>query len=418
MAAHDRQGSGSLGGGGLPGEFGQAVGTEARDTHMLPGRRLLLWGAGGLLWPALAQAAAVTQASLTQAGHHTRLTLALDGALPWQLSAQAAPPALLLDLPRNAWHGAASLPGAGCVTALRVAASRHGTRLTLLLTGPVATPRISQHDRALVLELRPGGGPAFARMAAAGRLAASSARPAARQTASLPLVVLDPGHGGRDPGAIGAHGTHEKRITLAVAHELKRQLEAGGHCRVSLTRSRDVFIPLADRVEVARRQQAALFLSLHADSAPAESAHAARGASVYTLGETATDPLAAALARRENLADRAGGLRLPSVPPEVLSILFSLMRQETRAGSERLARLVVGALDGEVAMLPHSHRRAGFVVLKAPDVPAALVELGFLSHPQDEAALGKPAHRARLAAALVQAVHGYLARQQVALGPS
>ena len=129
-------------------------------------------------------------------------------------------------------------------------------------------------------------------------------------------------------------------------------------------------------MEIARRRDAALFLSLHADSAPG-----ARGASVYTLSETASDSLAAGLARRENQADRAGGLRLPSVSPDVGRILLSLIRQETRAGSEKMARLVVGALDGQVALLPHTHRRAGFVVLKAPDVPAALVEMGFLSHP-------------------------------------
>ncbi len=374
---------------------------------------MLLLGAAGLLASGAARAAGVSRATLTQEGHRTRLALGLEGNVPWELAAQAEPPALLLDLPRGAWRGATALAGAGCVTSLRVSNTRHGTRLTLLLTGPIATPRVQSRDNLLMLDLRPGGGPAFARMAAAGRLA-HSPEPARRQTASLPLVILDPGHGGRDPGAIGAHGTHEKRITLAVAHELKRQLEAAGLCRVGLTRSRDVFIPLAQRVEVARRHQAALFLSIHADSAPPESARLARGASVYTLGETASDALAAALAKQENLADKAGGLRLPSVPPEVLSILFSLMRQETRAGSERLARLVVAALDDETAMLPHSHRRAGFVVLKAPDVPAALVELGFLSHPQDEEALGKPAHRARLAAALVQAVHGYLARQQQA----
>ncbi len=377
---------------------------------------MLLLGATGLLAPGLAQAAGVSRAALTQEGHHTRLVLTLDGNVRWELSAQAEPPALLLDLPRGAWRGATTLAGAGCVSAVRVGTTRTGSRLTLLLTGPIATPRVQSRDNLLMLEMRPGGGPAFARMAATGKLA-SAAEPARRPTASLPLVMLDPGHGGRDPGAIGAHGTHEKRITLAVAHELKRQLEAAGQCRVALTRSRDVFIPLAQRVEAARKHQAALFLSIHADSAPPESARLARGASVYTLGETASDALAAALARQENLADKAGGLRLPSVPPEVLSILFSLMRQETRAGSERLARLVVAALDDETAMLPHSHRRAGFVVLKAPDVPAALVELGFLSHPLDEEALGKPAHRARLAAALVQAVHGYLARQQqVALG--
>ncbi len=390
------------------------MGTGDRDHRPESLRRQVLLGAAGLLAPGAARAAGVSRATLTQDGHRTRLLLALEGAPRWELSAQAEPPALLLDLPRGTWHGATRLPGAGCITSLHVSNTRQGTRLTLLLTGPIATPRVQQRDNTLTLELRPGGGPAFARMAAAGRLA-NAAEPARRHTASLPLVILDPGHGGRDPGAIGTSGTHEKRITLAVAHELKRQLEAAGQCRVGLTRSRDVFIPLADRVEVARRHQAALFLSIHADSAPPETARLAHGASVYTLGETATDALAAALAKQENLADKAGGLRLPSVPPEVLSILFSLMRQETRAGSERLARLVVAALDDETAMLPHSHRRAGFVVLKAPDVPAALVELGFLSNPQDEEALGKPGHRARLAAALAQAVHGYLAQQQQAV---
>jgi N-acetylmuramoyl-L-alanine amidase len=217
-------------------------------------------------------------------------------------------------------------------------------------------------------------------------------------------VVLDPGHGGRDPGAVGRAGTLEKRITLAAALELKRQLDRAGRCRVVLTRGNDAFLPLGARIEVARRRQAALFLSLHADSAPG-----ARGASVYTLAETASDALAAGLARRENLADQAGGLRLPSVPPEVQRILLSLMRRETRAGSERLARLAVANLEEEVPLLPNAHRRAGFVVLKAPDVPAALVEMGFLSHPADEAALNRPAHRARIAAALTEAVHDFLA---------
>jgi N-acetylmuramoyl-L-alanine amidase len=136
---------------------------------------------------------------------------------------------------------------------------------------------------------------------------------------------------------------------------------------------------------------------------------------VYTLSETASDSLSAALARRENQADRAGGLRLPSVSPEVGRILASLIRHETKAGSERVARLVVSALTGEVRLLPNTHRRAGFVVLKAPDVPAALIEMGFLSHPQDEAALNRAAHRAKVAKALAEAVHGFLATQGPAL---
>jgi len=232
------------------------------------------------------------------------------------------------------------------------------------------------------------------------------AAPARKAPAARPLVVLDPGHGGRDPGAIGGAGTQEKRLVLAVALELQRRLERNGKCRVLLTRKRDVFVPLKARIGLASDRQAALFVSLHADSAPA----AARGASVYTLAETASDALAAGLARQENAADRMGGLRLPSVSPEVQRILLSLMRAETRQGSERLARLAVDSLSGEVPLLPNTHRRAGFVVLKAPDVPAALVELGFLSHPVDEAALAKPQHRAKLAAALAEAVENWLAR--------
>jgi N-acetylmuramoyl-L-alanine amidase len=238
----------------------------------------------------------------------------------------------------------------------------------------------------------------------AGRIRRRAA-PAA-PSRSLPLVVLDPGHGGRDPGAIGRAGTLEKRITLVAALELKRQLEASGRCRVALTRSRDVFVPLDRRVDLARRREAALFLSLHADSAPG-----ARGASVYTLAQSASDPLSAALARRENLADRAGGLRLPSVPPEVQRILLSLMRRETMAGSVRLARLAVDELGEEVPLLTNAHRHAGFVVLKSPEVPSVLVEMGFLSHPTDEAALRRPGHRRKVAEALARAVQGWLAHQ-------
>ncbi|WP_376087382.1 N-acetylmuramoyl-L-alanine amidase [Roseomonas sp. CCTCC AB2023176] len=252
---------------------------------------------------------------------------------------------------------------------------------------------------------------AFGGLAAPAYAQTSSRRPGARAPDTRPTVVLDPGHGGRDPGAIGVRGTHEKRIVLATALDLKRRLEATGTCRVGLTRSRDVFIPLSERVAIARRQNAALFVSLHADSAPG-----ARGASVYTLSETASDSLSAALARRENAADAAGGLRLPPVPPEVQRILISMVRQETRQGATRLANLTVGALRPRVPLLPNTHRHAAFAVLKAPDVPSVLVEMGFLSSPEDEAALLRAEHRATLATALAAAVGDYVARPGVGIG--
>ena len=223
--------------------------------------------------------------------------------------------------------------------------------------------------------------------------------------------MLDPGHGGKDPGAIGVSGTYEKHVSLAAALELRRQLEAGGHYRVALTRGRDAFVPLDDRVAKAQAQGAALFVSMHAD---ALSDHSVRGASVYTLASTASDPQSAALAQRENSADQFGGAGLHTASPEVSRILASLIRQETRIGSGRLARSLVGNLDRDLPMLPNPERHAGFVVLKAADIPSVLVEMGFMSNPSDEAALRQPQHRARVATAMKRAVDAYFAAARMA----
>jgi N-acetylmuramoyl-L-alanine amidase len=219
-----------------------------------------------------------------------------------------------------------------------------------------------------------------------------------------PLVMLDPGHGGKDPGAIGVSGTYEKLVALATAQELKRQLEATGHYRVAMTRARDVFVPLDDRVAHAQAQGAQLFVSMHAD---ALSDHSVRGASVYTLASGASDAQTAQLAQRENSADRFAGPGGRDTPPEVARILASLVRQETRVDSVRLARGLVGSLDQDLPMLPNPDRHAGFVVLKAADIPSVLVEMGFMSNPVDEAALRQPDHRAKVATAMKRAVEAY-----------
>lgn len=249
--------------------------------------------------------------------------------------------------------------------------------------------------RALFAAL--GGGASVA-------IARPPARSPGRLIAPLPLVMLDPGHGGKDPGAIGVSGTYEKHVAFAAAQELKRQLEAGGRCRVALTRVRDVFVPLPGRVAMARDHGAALFVSMHAD---AVADHSVRGASVYTLADTASDPQTAALAVRENSVDRLGPA-LGGVPPDVAHILASLMRKETREGSARAARRVVGALQPEVGLLGNPSRHAQFAVLKAFDVPSVLVEMGFMSNQLDEAALRRAEHRMRIAAALSRAVEAYL----------
>jgi N-acetylmuramoyl-L-alanine amidase len=226
--------------------------------------------------------------------------------------------------------------------------------------------------------------------------------------APKPLVMLDPGHGGKDPGAIGVSGTYEKHVSLASALELKHLLEAGGRYRVALTRARDVFVPLDDRVAKAQAQGAALFVSMHAD---ALSDHSVRGASIYTLANTASDAQTAALAQRENSADRYGGPAL-NASPEVARILASLVRRETRAGSVHLARDLVGSLDQQVPMLPNPERHAGFVVLKAADIPSVLVEMGFMSNPRDEAELRRADHRKLVAAAMKRAVDAFFAARQ------
>ncbi|MDQ1080168.1 N-acetylmuramoyl-L-alanine amidase [Pseudoroseomonas cervicalis] len=398
---------------GHPAEPGAEGRPDDPGQHPAPSRRHLLLGGLGLLGFALPAAAeaAITAARLDRHEGGARLSLEADSATRWRLSATTRPARLVLALPGSAWRGPARLAGVGPVRAARWDAPNR--RLLIDLAGPVSVRRAAVEGGRLLVEIGPGTQPGFARLARGaigeGRFG-SGAATAAAPARNLPLIVLDPGHGGKDPGTIGVAGTYEKRITLAAALELKRQLEAGGRCRVALTRSRDVFIPLDGRVDFARRREAALFISLHADSAPG-----ARGASVYTLGDRASDALAGRLAQSQNRADAAGGLRIPDVSPEVQRILFSLVRQETRVGSARMARFVVDSLDRNVTLLPNTHRQASFAVLKAPDVPSVLVEMGFLSDRRDEAALNRPAHRTLIARCLTQAIHGWVAQHHTSV---
>ncbi len=372
-------------------------------------RRRGLLGLGASLAAAPALAGEVGGAVLSGDARTTRVTLQVAGAQRYEVLIQAAPSRILLHLPGATWRPAQAPRPGGLVRAINW--SSEESRLVLDLSGPAKAGPVRAEEGRLVLTLYATGAEEFAALARRGRPVADGA---IRSSAHRPLVVVDPGHGGRDPGTIGASGTHEKSITLAAAQELRRRLEAGGKCRVLLTRTRDVFVPLAERIEIARRREAALFVSLHADSAPG-----ARGASVYTLSETASDSLSEGLARRENQADRAGGLRLPSVPPEVQRILMSLVRQETQAGSARAARLTVQELGEAVPLLPNTHRQAAFVVLKSPETPSMLVEMGFLSDPRDEEALKRPEYRARVAQALVRAIEGWLAqRPRAAVAPA
>jgi N-acetylmuramoyl-L-alanine amidase len=218
------------------------------------------------------------------------------------------------------------------------------------------------------------------------------------------VIALDPGHGGKDPGAIGRRGTYEKEITVLVATDLARRLEATGRYKVLMTRRADLFLPLDDRVRLAQRADSVLFMSLHADSAPSQDA---RGLSVYTLSNKASDSLAAAIATRENSVDRIGGIDLSNHPREVRSILLDLLHRETKNNSLMMAETLVQTMCPPFTPLVRPHREANFAVLRAPEIPSVLVEMGFLSNAEDEKLLNTRSYQARLAERLVTAVDDY-----------
>ncbi len=222
------------------------------------------------------------------------------------------------------------------------------------------------------------------------------------------LIFLDPGHGGRDPGAQGVRGTQEKAVVMAIARELQRELLAGNRYRVLLTRSTDNYVALRERVARAQEAKADLFLSLHADACDNSDV---RGASVYTLSEQATDREAAALAARENRADAiVGGMKLSDKDDDVARTLVAMSQRGTVNDSRRLADTIVQSFSRNgIRLLPRTHRQAGFAVLTSPDIPAALVELGYLSNRQDEKLLTVRQHQIALAKALRGSVDAHFA---------
>jgi N-acetylmuramoyl-L-alanine amidase len=227
-----------------------------------------------------------------------------------------------------------------------------------------------------------------------------------------PLIVIDPGHGGIDSGTKGLDGQDEKNIVLAFGLKLREALERGGKYRVAMTRSDDTFIPLTGRVQFARERKAALFISIHADSLP-RSEGQAEGASVYTLSEHASDAEAASLAEKENKSDIIAGVDLSSEPNDVASILIDLAQRETKTFSVQFARTLVNDIKPTAPMHLRPVKSAGFIVLKAPDVPSVLVELGYMSTRRDLKNLVSPAWRTRTAAAMARAVDDFFARRLV-----
>jgi N-acetylmuramoyl-L-alanine amidase len=225
-------------------------------------------------------------------------------------------------------------------------------------------------------------------------LAAEKAITPPRKPQAPRLIMIDPGHGGHDPGAIGYTGTEEKTVTLDIARRIADNLSARPGVTAKLTRDRDIFLPLQERVRYGRDARADLFLSIHADSAPNRTA---RGLSVYTLSEKASDAFSKSLAERENEADLMGGVDIPNADKEVTAILFDLAARRTRNTALRAKSGFVESMGRNWHLLESPMRAANFVVLRAPDVPSMLVETGFLSNPKDEAILRLPTEREKIA---------------------
>jgi N-acetylmuramoyl-L-alanine amidase len=351
----------------------------------------------------------------------TRFVLDLNGTTDVAAFTLADPYRVILDFPNVRFNlpAAAGKKGRGLVSAFRYGLFAPGkARVVLDATGPVAIDRtfvVSQHDSQparLVVDLVPTDRETFVRNAATktSPIPAAAARVAAESepadTSGPPVVVIDPGHGGIDSGAIAPSGVEEKEVVLAVAKKLAEKLERTKQLRVVLTRYDDTFVQLNDRVQIARMNNAKLFISIHADSISRKEGEA-RGATVYTVSDKASDAEAAKLADKENKADLIAGVDLSNKSDDVAGILFDLAHRETKNFSGLFARTLVGRMQSATQMHKTPLRSAGFIVLRAPDVPSVLLELGFLSHPEDVKLLTSAAWRDKVAGAMAEAVQGF-----------
>lgn len=312
----------------------------------------------------------------------------------------------------------------GLVTAYRYGLFAPGkARIVIDIAGPflidkafVLEPRDDQPAR-LVIDLVPTDEKTFlSKLKETKPLAEKEAPvtlppPPSRPPDAKPVVVLDPGHGGIDPGTRSDSGITEKEVVLTFSRAVKAKLEASGRYEVHLTREDDTFLALRERVAFAQKKGAGLFLSIHADYFPQE-IDKTTGATVYTLSEQASDDEARALAAKENFSDALAGIELPSDSDEVLAnILIDLAQRETKNRSGVFARSIVGELASRGALHTRKIRSAGFRVLKAPDVPSVLLELGFLSNPDDEKLLTSEAWRDRTAEAVAKSIDTYFAKR-------
>jgi N-acetylmuramoyl-L-alanine amidase len=370
----------------------------------------------------------------------TRFVLDLDKAIQFRAFALADPYRLIVDIPQVSFQLASGVgaAGRGLIKAFRYGlVMPGGSRIVFDLTGPAKVANsyvldatngqparlvleLEEVDRtsfvqSLGVESRPELRPAVSDVAATPVAAGAAAAPTPKSAADLrPVVVIDPGHGGVDNGTM-AGGEAEKGLVLGFGLALRDRIEKSGKYRVVMTRTDDTFIPLADRVRIARNQSAALFVSIHADALPRGEGDA-QGATIYTLSDRASDAEAERLAEAENKADAIGGVNLTEEPTDVADILIDLAQRETRTFSNRFARLLMNEMKRTARMHKHPLKSAGFRVLKAPDVPSVLVELGYVSNKDDLEHLVSESWRSRTVDSMAQAVDAFFAKRLATAG--
>ena len=403
----------------MPGPVVTRLKVGERTQRVLFG---FLWSMAALaflMFSSVSDAASVKNVRLGESAGKTRFVVDIDREIAYTYMLLENPYRIVIDLPEVEWQmGNTGIgEGLGLVADYRYGLFQAGTsRLVLDLTGPAVVERVfmlgpqSGYDYRLVIDLEPASQAAFStemnQLRSENRKAYN---PPSTQVTPAPVsnirtVVLDAGHGGVDPGTLSVLGIPEKTVVLDVVKAIKKELEASGNYRVLLTRDRDIYVPHAKRVEFARNAGADLFISIHGDSIANKKV---RGATIYTLSEKASDKEAAALARKENKSDLIAGVDLGGESPDVANILVDLAMRETMNYSARFAGYLVPELKERMYLRQNSHRFAGFLVLKAPDVPSVLLEIGYLSNREDAKFVTSDKGRRNIAAAIAEAVDRY-----------
>lgn len=401
---------------------GDADGFTRRDFLRSSGAVLTL-----LVTPLANAAAAPTLLGVRvwPAADYTRVTLEHDRPLSFSHLLLKEPDRVVLDLEGIEFNSVLqSLPGKILENDPQIRLIRAGrfkpgvVRIVIELKGEVkpqlfSLKPVGDYGHRLVLDLYPAEppDPLLALLEKHGQgdpFAPVERKPAASDIARLVTIVIDPGHGGEDPGAVGRGGSLEKNVTLAIARRLKAKIDATPNMRAVLTRDGDYFIPLGQRVAKARRVKADLFVSVHAD---AWIKPTARGSSVFVLSENGASSSAARwLADRENAADLIGGVNLGVKDPHLARTLLDLSQTATLNDSLKLARAVLGEIGGVNTLHKNHVEQAGFAVLKAPDIPSILVETAFISNPEEEKRLADDGYQDQMAEALLAGMKRYFAQ--------